>query len=89
MNGRPEPTLAEQLTQLTVDRIAAETDRWCWKAIAAGVGWRVWRSEGRIEGDPGTLNYRHVHEFQLLPPGAPPPASGTIFGPFSKPTEEG
>lgn len=68
----------EELIRRAVDSLMAETERWCWRAIAKGVGWRVWRSECRWE------DYHMIHEFALLPPGASPPGSGTVYGPFSK-----
>jgi hypothetical protein len=75
-------SLRDDILNHTAARIAAETDRWCWKAIARGVGWRVWRSEARMEAD--ATGHRIVHDFQLLPPDHPAPGTGMIFGPFSQ-----
>ena len=59
----------EWLTQLT--------ERWCWKAIAQGVGNRVWRS------DPVYEDFKVTYHFQILKPGECAPGSGVIIGPFS------
>lgn len=70
--------LMQQFMQCAAETLGAETERWCWRAIGKGVGWRVWRSEPRWE------DFHIIHQFALLPPGASPPGSGTIYGPFSK-----
>lgn len=53
------------------------TEQWCWKAIAQGVGNRVWRS------DPVYENFRITYSFQILKPDECAPGSGIVIGPFS------
>lgn len=64
------------------ERLVAVTESWCWKAIARGVGNRVWRSDPIYEPWPSTVV---THQFQILAPGEMPPGSGLVFGPFSSP----
>lgn len=66
--------------QQNVNALHAETERWIWKAIAQGVGNRVWRSNPIHEPWPSTVTR---YEFAILKPGEPCPA-GVVFGPFSK-----
>lgn len=54
------------------------TEQYCWRAIAQGVGNRVWRS------DPFLVDFNVTYSFQILRPGEPAPGSGIVFGPFSK-----
>lgn len=62
------------------ERLAAETERWIWKAIAQGVGNRVWRSNAVSEEWPSTVVR---HRFAILKPGELAPGAGIVFGPFS------
>lgn len=74
-------SLQSEAIQRQAESLVAETERWCWKALAQGTGMRVWRSE------PGQMpfpNYGLTYKFAILEPGQSPPGSGTIFGPFSK-----
>ena len=59
------------------DFLAAEVERWLWKALAQGVGNRVWRSDPELQS--GAVIYR----FAILKPGDPPPGTGIIYGPMS------
>jgi hypothetical protein len=62
-------------------KLLAEEERWIWKAMAEGVGNRVWRSHALAEPWPGTsVSYR----FKVLRPGDSVPGAGIVFGPFSK-----
>lgn len=61
-------------------RIEEETERWCWKALAQGVGNRVWRSELQPMEWP---SYGYRCNFAILKPGEYPPDSGVVIGPFS------
>ena len=63
------------------ERLQAETDRWCWRAIAQGVGNRIWRSDPILNEDTFVTTY----QFAILKPGEAAPGSGIVFGPFSKP----
>jgi len=63
------------------EQLQAETDRWIWKAIAQGVGNRVWRSNALTDPWPSTtIRY----QFAVLRPGEPAPGAGVVLGPFSK-----
>lgn len=76
--------MTDMLTEITkrvFDSVNAETERWCWKALAQGVGNRVWRSEPKHVGD-SIGGYRIVHNFQILTPGEGVPGAGVVFGPF-------
>lgn len=73
--------LADEQAKVHAARLQAETDRWCWKAIARGVGNRVWRSNPIVDHDTFVMRY----QFQILAPGQPAPGSGMVFGPFSQP----
>lgn len=64
-----------------VRQLVAVTERWCWKAIARGIGNRVWRSNPITEEWP---NMGASYQFQILAPGERAPGSGVVFGPFSK-----
>ncbi|MFZ5704955.1 MAG: hypothetical protein ACOY5R_06770 [Pseudomonadota bacterium] len=79
--------LSREFAAAAVAKLNAETERWCWKAIAKGVGWRVWRSDATPELDAN--GHRMTYQFQLLPPGHAAPASGWIFGPFSQADDSG
>ncbi len=70
---------AEQ-AKVHAERLQEETDRWCWKAIAQGVGNRVWRSDPVVNDETFVVTY----QFMILKPGMHPPSSGLIFGPFSE-----
>jgi hypothetical protein len=72
--------IRDEWTRLAAERLQAETDRWCWKALAQGVGNRVWRSNPIAEPWPSTVT---TYEFAILKPGEPAPGSGWVFGPFS------
>jgi hypothetical protein len=73
--------IMEAVVRAHADRLAAATEAMCWKAMAQGVGNRVWRSHGLAEPWPSTVvNY----QFAILKPGDPVPGSGVVFGPFSK-----
>lgn len=69
--------LPEKLSRDLLDELNAETERWIWKAMARGVGNRVWRSDPMWEGQ--TMK----HAFAILEPDDPAPGAGMIFGPFS------
>lgn len=76
------PSLSSEIARAHAERLAAETERWCWKAVARGVGNRVWRSDSEpVNDDRG---FRIVHRFAILAPGQCAPGSGMVFGPFSK-----
>ncbi len=75
-------TVESQMVRRTIAMIADETERWCWKAIQHGEGWRVFRRGPRMEGD-AIEGFRLVYDLQLLPPGAGAPATGEIFGPWT------
>jgi hypothetical protein len=62
------------------EKLNAETERWIWKAIAEGIGNRVWRSNPISEPWPSTVTTYH---FAILKPGQAAPGSGLVFGPFS------
>ena len=63
-----------------VARIHAETEKWCARAAAMGQGYRLFRSDPRLESD--VTGHRAIVDFQILEPGQGAPASGTIFGPW-------
>lgn len=72
-------SIADEQAKVHAQRLHAETERWMWKAIAQGVGNRVWRSDPEFNEDTFAVTYK----FMILAPGQHPPASGLIFGPFS------
>jgi hypothetical protein len=72
-------SLASDQAKVHAERLQAETDRWCWKAIAQGVGNRVWRSDPVVNDGTFVVTY----QFMILKPGMHPPGAGVIFGPFS------
>lgn len=76
----PQASLRNAGLQQNANALLAETERWIWKAIAQGVGNRVWRSNP-IQ-DPRSVAVTH-YQFAILKPGEPSPA-GVVFGPFSK-----
>ena len=73
-------SLGAEQAKVHARRLQAETDRWCWKAIAQGVGNRVWRSNPILNED----NFVTTYQFAILRPGEAAPGSGLVFGPFSK-----
>lgn len=72
------------LIRAHADRLAAETERWIWKAIAQGIGNRVWRSDPEPMQWP---SFGMLYRFQILKPGEPPPGTGIIYGPLSTPSD--
>lgn len=73
--------LLTNLVRAHADQLAAETERWIWKAIAQGIGNRVWRSEPEPQPWPSTVT---IYRFAILKPGDPPPGVGIIYGPLSQ-----
>lgn len=62
--------------------LAIETERWIWKAIAQGVGNRVWRSRPLARDDPPMTVF---YDFKIIKPGDElPDVEGFIMGPFSQ-----
>lgn len=59
--------------QKLADELDAETERWLWKALAKGTGYRVWRSDPMFEGD------QIKHAFAILAPDDDMPGEGTVF----------
>lgn len=76
----PMTSIRDAAVRRHAESLYAETERWIWKAIAQGVGNRVWRSNP-IQ-DPRHIAVTH-YQFAILKPGEPSPA-GVVFGPFSK-----
>lgn len=56
-----------------IDELDEETERWLWKALAKGTGYRVWRSDPMFEGDQVS------HAFAILAPGEQAPGEGTVL----------
>ncbi|WP_313326247.1 hypothetical protein [Sphingobium yanoikuyae] len=71
--------LGAEHAKVHAECLQAETDRWCWKAIAQGVRNRVWRSDPVVNDETFAVTY----QFMILTPGMHPPAKGIIFGLFS------
>jgi hypothetical protein len=80
MNDQPLPDMVTELLRTHAELIAKETERWLWKAIAQGVGNRVWRSEPEPMPRP---EYGWTYRFAVLKPGELPPGVGVIYGPIS------
>lgn len=70
------------LATLATERLNAETERWIWKAIAQGVGNRVWRSNPIADPWPSTVTR---YQFAILGPDDLAPGAGVVFGPLSAP----
>lgn len=70
----------DELAVCAADQIMKMTERWCWRAIAQGIGNRLWRSPVKI------IDEQMVVEFKILGPNDHPPGSGIIHGPWSKGT---
>lgn len=64
------------------DRLAAEVEQACVAALARGPGWRVWRSDVETRQDPVTLQWAMHYRIEALEPGASPPGSGMVYGPW-------
>ena len=76
--------LRDELIQHQVEWLNAQTEAICWKAIAKGVGYRVWRSNPIYEPWPSTVV---TWKFAILAPGEHAPGAGVVFGPFSSDRE--
>jgi hypothetical protein len=72
--------LRHEAAQLRADRLNAQTERMIWKAIAKGVGNRVWRSNPISDEDGFVVRY----QFAILGPDENAPGAGVVFGPFSE-----
>ncbi len=77
--------LARDFYAAHMEWLSIETERWIWKAIAQGVGNRLWRSHPLTQGYPPVKIHYH---FVILKPGDDLPAAGYIMGPFSQPEAE-
>jgi len=76
----PKLDLSNEALRFSIERLNAETERWIWKAMAQGIGNRVWRSNPLPEPWPSTVTR---YQFAIVAPGESPPGAGMFFGPFS------
>lgn len=71
--------LRDEAVKVAMERLAAETERWCQKAMDRGIGNRVWRSNPIAEPWPSTVTR---YQFRILAQGEGPPGSGLVYGPW-------